>query len=59
MARGSRPSPGHDGRPTDLVITRPWEVQPGCAAEESEDTVRLLDATAAIETPTARGLRVP
>ncbi len=48
---------GQEVRPTDLVTMRPWEVQPGCAAEESEDTDRLVVATARIEAPTARGAK--
>ena len=48
---------GHDLRATDLVTMRPWVEQPACAAEESDDTDRVLVATARIEAPTKRGAK--
>ena len=48
---------GHEVRATDLQTMRPWEEQPECAAAESDDTQRLVVATARIEAPTKRGAK--
>ena len=48
---------GQAPRVSDLVLMRPWEQQPACAAEESDETDRMVVATARIEAPTKRGAK--
>jgi len=40
-----------------LEVIRPWEVQPGLAAEESPETTRLVRATARLDAPTERAAK--